>query len=140
DVGKVKIAESERPDAFRPCPFDDAPHPLIVDFIRAGPRQGNNPERKPSGYRLSVDQFHPHAVHGDAPEGFIVRRHQPYHFDLATLAQQVQRPGTVLARTPRQEGLRFHAGTPSATLNSSGVSRCAAGSPHGSGWTCGWRT
>ena len=39
------------------------------------------------------------------------RRHESDDLDIPPLPKHVQRPGAVLARTPRQKGLRFHEGS-----------------------------
>ena len=104
-----------------------------------GHGSGTGHSGKPGGVGLRLHQFRTNPVHGDPPERLVQRGHQPDDLDLPALPQDVQRPGRVLARTPRQQDFRLHASTASPTPSSSRVSRRAAGRPGGSGCRSGRR-
>ena len=107
DVLQEQVAERHGLHALRHLARDELPHHRLIGLVRAGIGDRQHMQRQAGGLGLRLDQRAPHAVHGDAIEGGVDGGDQPDQLDVIALAQQVQRPGRILARAPAQQC--FHA-------------------------------
>jgi hypothetical protein len=80
---------------------------LFVDLVTAGERQAYWPKRQPDALRLAPQQICPDRMHRHTIELLIDCCKQASQFNIGLLAQQVQRPGALLAATPRKQNPFF---------------------------------
>jgi hypothetical protein len=107
DVLKEEVAEGDAVQPLRGGAGADSGHARVVVGVRAGKGKIDLPERQANGVGLPVEQLFAEAVDGDAAELFVDGSEQGDDFEFGLLAEQVERPGTVLAAAPaQQDGLR----------------------------------
>ena len=96
-------------ECFQLSSFANGSDPLFVEFIGAGPGQGDCPELQLCRDCLRINKVHAYAVHGDAVEGFVKGGDQADDLKLVLLSEDMKCPGAVLSRTPREKclGLQF---------------------------------
>jgi hypothetical protein len=85
---------------------ESRPHALLVDLVRARVREHDVDQGQPRRSRLSLDQFPPYGVHRHPVERLVERGQEPDDFDVGSLAEDVERPGAILAGTPGEEDFR----------------------------------
>ena len=103
DVFQKQIAESDSVDLLGDGALAGFGHALLINFVGAGPRKRNDPERQTSGRGLGFEHRAAYAVHGDAIELGIQRGDQAADFDGRIAAQRVQRPRAVFAAAPGEK-------------------------------------
>ena len=103
DVLQEQIAERHGLDTLCGLPGHERAHDTLVLLVWAGIGDLQHMQRQSGRLCLGLDQRPADAMHGDAIEGGVDGRDQPDHVHLPLLAQDVQRPGRVLARAPAQQ-------------------------------------
>jgi hypothetical protein len=81
----------------------DLGHARLVVGVRAGEGQVDLPDGQADGGGLPVEEFLAKAVDGDAAEFFVDGGEQGDDLVLGLLAQEVKRPGAVLASAPTEQ-------------------------------------
>ncbi len=105
NVFKKEITESDGGDSLLNGRGAGGRHRLFIDFVAAGPGQGNFPERQAGGVCLRLQQRVARAVHGDALEMRVDGGEQADNFYFAALAEHMESPRTVFAAAPGEKDL-----------------------------------
>ena len=87
---------------------DHLVHRGRIGCVRAGMRYRDAGERQSERLRLRGKQVLAHRVYRDSLRIVVHGREQPGHFEVLPGAQEVQRPGAVLAAGPGQENPLTH--------------------------------
>src|SRR5205085_6917943 len=115
DVFEKEIAERHALNLLMLRLGDECFHRCFILSISARVRQIDDVQRKADRLCLSLQQFQSHRVNRNALIELIDSRHESDDFNLALLAQNMQRPGAVLATTPAQKSFLKHYVTRSAS-------------------------
>src|SRR5262249_50323344 len=110
DIDEEEVAERYVGGARRLRLGERLPHAVLVDLVRAWVRQKDRDQRQARRSRLGFDQSPAHGVHRHPVERLIERRQEPDDFEVGLLAEDMERPGAILAGTPGEEDFRSGAG------------------------------
>src|SRR5580700_4189607 len=89
-IFKKQVTESEGVNVLGDGALTDFGHALLVDFVRAGPGERNDPKRKSGGGGLRFEDSAAHAVHGDAIKLSVDRGDQAAELDGWIAAEDVE--------------------------------------------------
>ena len=103
DVLEKEIAERDMREAIIFRRRQRCSHSELVFVIGARAGDLHTEERQSGGGGLNFDEFAANRMHRDSIRRFIKRCQQAGYFEIRVLAKTMQRPGAILAGTPREQ-------------------------------------
>jgi hypothetical protein len=110
-VLQEQIAEGDVGEAICHQRAHGVSHSRFIVHIGAGVRNRYTAERQAGRMRLCLQHIAPHGMHRDAIDRLVQGRQQRLHGAGMRVRQHLQRPGAVLAGTPREDDLHFAVNT-----------------------------
>src|ERR1022692_3180744 len=107
EVFEKNVAKDAAGDAARLVRQQACGHLFLILLVGTALADEDFLQRQADGFGLRVEQFQPHAVHGDALEMFVTRRQQRGDFVAAALQNSVQGERGIFAATPAKYDFLF---------------------------------